>query len=64
MKKRLKDKLWQYFAVLTDVKTTGVKGDAGAYGYAIAVRVVESKDAMTASFAKMPSKVLEKFPPG
>jgi GMP synthase (glutamine-hydrolysing) len=52
--------IWQSFAVLIPVKTVGVMGDERTYANVIALRVVESEDAMTADWAKIPYEVLDK----
>lgn len=52
---------WQYFAVLIPVRTVGVHGDKRAYGYTIAVRAIDSVDAMTGSFSRLPHDVLDRI---
>ncbi|OPX92524.1 MAG: GMP synthase (glutamine-hydrolyzing) [Syntrophorhabdus sp. PtaU1.Bin002] len=52
--------VWQSFAILIPVKTVGVMGDERTYANVIALRVVESKDGMTADWTKLPYAVLDK----
>lgn len=54
-------KVWQGFAVLLPLKTVGVMGDGRTYEHVIALRVVDSVDAMTADWARLPSELLERI---
>ena len=55
------DKVWQAFAVFLPVKTVGVMGDERTYDNVIALRIVESQDAMTADWAHIPHELLAKI---
>ncbi len=56
----LYDKIWQAFCVFLPVQTVGVMGDERTYDYVIALRAVESSDAMTADWAYLPHALLQK----
>ena len=51
--------IWQYFAVLTNIRTVGVMGDERTYDYTVGLRAVTSVDGMTADWAKIPFDVLQ-----
>ncbi|RUM65949.1 MAG: GMP synthase (glutamine-hydrolyzing) [Sulfurospirillum sp.] len=53
------DKVWQAFCVLLNVKSVGVMGDNRTYDNTVCVRMVESVDGMTATFAHIPHELLD-----
>jgi GMP synthase (glutamine-hydrolysing) len=53
------DKVWQAFTVLLNVQSVGVMGDNRTYDNTVCVRMVESVDGMTATFAHIPHDILE-----
>lgn len=61
LKANLYDKVWQAFAMVGDDRAVGVLGDERVYGNIVTVRIVESVDAMTADWARVPYELLEKI---
>lgn len=57
----LYDKVYMSFAILTDTKSTAVKGDARAHFEVVAVRIIESTDVMTTNWARVPYDLLQKI---
>ncbi|UNM95096.1 glutamine-hydrolyzing GMP synthase [Ignatzschineria rhizosphaerae] len=56
----LEGDIWQYFTVLTGLRSVGVMGDSRTYDYTIAIRAITSIDGMTADFARIPWDILQK----
>ncbi len=54
------ERVWQAYAAVGDDLATGVKGDSRDVGHMVTIRVVESKDAMTADWSRLPYELLEK----
>jgi len=57
----LDQKIWQYFAILPDIRSVGVRNEKRSYDYAVGLRAVHSVDGMTADWARIPWDVLEKI---
>jgi len=61
MEADLYDKVWQAYAAVGDDKAVGVVGDERRYGNIVMIRVVDSIDAMTADWTRLPHGLLEKM---
>ena len=57
----LAEKVWQYFVIIPDIKSVGVKDDSRYEGWPAIIRAVNTKDAMTASIEEIPYTVLHKI---
>lgn len=58
-KNGLEGKVWQYFTVVPDFKSVGVKNDARTFAYPVIIRAVNTRDAMTATVENAPFELLE-----
>ena len=57
----LAEKVWQYFVIIPDLKSVGVKDDSRYEGWPAIIRAVNTKDAMTATIEEIPYEVLHKI---
>ncbi len=60
-KSGLAEKVWQYFVVIPDIKSVGVKDESRYEGWPAIIRAVNTKDAMTATIEEVPYAVLHKI---
>lgn len=57
----LSDKVWQYFTVIPDIRSTGIRNGKRSFEWPVILRAVNTVDAMTASIERVPWDVLEKI---
>ena len=57
----LDTKVWQYFTIVPDIRSTGVRNHARCWERPVVIRAVNTQDAITASIEKIPYAVLEKI---
>jgi GMP synthase (glutamine-hydrolysing) len=55
------DKIWQAFAIVGDDRAVGVIGDERIYGHIVTIRAVDSIDAMTADWTRLPPELIERI---
>jgi GMP synthase (glutamine-hydrolysing) len=55
------NKVWQAYAAVGDDKAVGVIGDGRLYGHIVIIRVVDSVDAMTADWVRLPHDIIAKI---
>ena len=57
----LQGKVWQYFTIVPDFKSTGVQGGVRTYAYPVIIRAVNTRDAMSATVEEIPYDILKKI---
>jgi GMP synthase (glutamine-hydrolysing) len=58
-KANLLDKVYMSFPIMTDAYSTAVKGDGRSFSEVVALRIIESRDVMTTTWARIPYDVLQ-----
>ena len=58
-KNGLEGKVWQYFTIIPDFKSTGVKNDLRSFDWPVIIRAVNTRDAMTATVENIPFELMQ-----